>query len=773
MASPQDSAINFTFTADASQAKDAVKDLNVTIRQAEESAGLLGKALEGFGKIGATAFGIVGAVLKAPIDLSNYIGQLNQKITQVGDHLNRYKDILIQFKSADYFKPGEGGFGLKPDEYDRIMKQFATGTTAIEKYGAASQANLKDYTQGAGMAMKLLGFDPNQATEALTNMHKTFALNFRDMEPFVKQMGNIGKSANLSTDQFYKLTKQVTALAKAYGLSGEAGKKFVTGSLAVGSALSQLGLDASEMMSKMNAVATGSEQGLITSLLLGFKPGDTQGQLEAFQRQAKEIVAMAQSAGPQMAPYIMQQLGSVYGMNMNPEQMMRLAQGLPATEGGAKKDATDILKDILADQQNPDRAAEKPFVTAAQTGNAILSAIQSLLAKEFWGALQDLQRFIHTNLGPTMTKIEGWLNTLKDWVGKFDSFFGFQTTALGTLVKAALGLATIPVALKFTGGLLEGIGKSLAIRMLGGATGSAGSALVSGAGMLTAVGAASIAAVAGTIIVGTGFGLLMGTLIRKYVLSRETNESIGDIVLKFLDPTGNLTGTQASRSRANLDKNAALAENLMTSHATLAERSNAARMATKGFASSHAPSNITAASSHGATSRSYSYDLSGMEALGKDKGLRLSPGTTDPSQHEPGSLHGQGLAADFGMADKTYAESLRIASEIEAEGFKVKNEYYKPKGEGKWTGPHLHVSAPGGVASSMAQANTGAATSPGLQAVHDSASNSTLTSIRDLLSQVLSGHVAAGAPSYDSTGEDAKDHFAGGASWARQQARGY
>lgn len=544
----QTHALDLQIGLDTAQAQTNARDLEARIRAIEDSSTSASRVLDGFGKIAGSAFGILTGALMAPVNLSNFMGQLNQKITQVDGSLEKYRKTLLEFKSEDFFKPGEGAFGLAPHEYDKIMKQFATGTVAIEKYGAAARANLEGYTQGAGMGMKLLGFDPTQSTNALTDMHKTIGLTFNEMEPFVKTMGNISKSANLNSDQFFKLTKQVTGLAKAYGLSGEEGKKFVTGSLAVGAALSQLGFDASEMIAKMNEVATGSEQGLITSLLLGFKPGDTTGQLEAFQKQAKDIVAMAQSAGPQIAPYIMQQLGSAYGMNMSPEQMMRLAQGLPMDEKGKKQDAADILQQILDDQKDPQRAAEKPYVTAANTGNALLSAIHSLLAGKFFDALTELQTWAHTTLHTIMTKISHGIDEIIKWSGKLDNLFGLHTSKLGELVTAALA---IPVALKFGGGLVEGIGKAVVMSIFGGgsatavggaAAGITGILGVSGGGLIAAVGALIPIVLTGLIAYG------IGTWVQKNILSKETNEGIGD----FVTPKTRLLGTQDSTSSLDL-----------------------------------------------------------------------------------------------------------------------------------------------------------------------------------------------------------------------------
>ena len=163
MPSPNDSAMDFKFTLDPTGVVDGSGKMVYALKQVEDTAGLAGKALDKFGKIAVGAAGIITAVLKAPVDLDNYLGQLNQKITQVGGSLENYRKIYTEFLDPKTFKHGEGAFGLAEEDYQRIMKQFATGTTALEKYGSASKANVTDFTQGSGMLMKTLGLEPAQA----------------------------------------------------------------------------------------------------------------------------------------------------------------------------------------------------------------------------------------------------------------------------------------------------------------------------------------------------------------------------------------------------------------------------------------------------------------------------------------------------------------------------------------------------------------------------------------------------------------------------------
>jgi hypothetical protein len=74
-------------------------------------------------------------------------------------------------------------------------------------------------------------------------------------------------------------------------------------------------------------------------------------------------------------------------------------------------------------------------------------------------------------------------------------------------------------------------------------------------------------------------------------------------------------------------------------------------------------------------------------------------GSTTGGQHNVGSLHPDGRAVDIPLGAsaspeaKAHAEQMMAA--LKAQGFIVRDERTHPAGQAVWSGPHLHVEAPG------------------------------------------------------------------------------
>jgi hypothetical protein len=709
--------------------------------------------LSGIGKTAVGAIGLVTAALKPVADFDNYIGSLNKKITQVGGQLNNYKNIALEFRKADFFKAGEGGFGLSEDDLNKVEYSFAAGTTAFEKFGAKSKENIKGFAQGAGMAMKTIGGTADQASAAMVDLHKTIGVSFKEeeMTPFVTTMANISKSANMTDTQFYSLTKQVTGLAKAYGLSGEAGKQFVTNSLSVGAALSQVGLDASDMMSKMNAIASGSEQGLITSLILGFKKDDPIGQLKAFQRQAKIFVDMTKGMG-NAAPMMLQSMTSAYGMNTTNEQTQRLAMGGPMEEPGGKgKDVTSILGNILDTLKDPDKS---PWVTAAQTANNAIVGLKGMAEDKFWPELQAIKGAMTAN-APALIKGLG---------DKLDTLITLLGGGMQGFLLAAGALAAIPTAITLGFGLLA---KAFVTKgAVGGAAelaagvvskGAAAEMLFGSSGLLVA-GTASIAAIVGGVLLAAGVGYAVGTLINKH-LSEKTKNEFGDFLKYGFGPWAAKRKWEAEHgdSDSELRKNDTIARGLQDSGQTLGNKgsignqfaSGHTAISPTGYASSHAGVAVLAPSSK-KTVLSVA-DVQGMtRTAAKQAGLtseqeevffgiinKESGFRQDVKKGTSGEIGvGQLMPANvkkFGVIDPTDVKQ-NLAGAVKL--FKTEVDRYPndlPKAVAAYNTGDKNVDA-GKIPSSTKQYVADVMGGTGLTKVHDENAISLLAQIRDLLS---------------------------------------
>jgi hypothetical protein len=60
--------------------------------------------------------------------------------------------------------------------------------------------------------------------------------------------------------------------------------------------------------------------------------------------------------------------------------------------------------------------------------------------------------------------------------------------------------------------------------------------------------------------------------------------------------------------------------------------------------------------------------------------------------HNPGSLHGLGLATDVRTRGMTPLEVSAFMATAEAKGIAVRDERTRPSGQKVWSGPHLHLS---------------------------------------------------------------------------------
>ena len=356
------------------------------------------------------------------------------------------------------------------------------------------------------------------------------------MNRFGKQLANIGRQSGMTADQTKALYRTVTSLGRAYGLTGKNAEKFVLESVAVGSAISKIGLDAQQILRQMNEVATGSEEGLIQSLLLGFKPSDPVGQLKAFQEQAKMITQMADQAGEQFAPFLTRRIGDKLGLkNFSVEQIQAMARGESVetnTGETIQKDMLDVLKGIRSTMNDQARANENPYATIGQYAQEGFTKLIAWFQEKLIPVLNNLKNKMAEwlpKLIPTLKNIKAKFDTFME---KFNSFFSMEG---GPLKNFITGAALVSLATTLLPTLVGLVLKGLAGKLVGGssAAGARGEiAARAGAGFLggalgkmlptanpaaAGAGAAAVASVAGLAAAALAFGggVLIGTIIDK------------------------------------------------------------------------------------------------------------------------------------------------------------------------------------------------------------------------------------------------------------------
>ena len=455
----------------ARTAGDAALDFEMKMlletKEAEASAARLEKSLtgvlnifEGIGKAATRAVGMIAMAVKAPADLDNYLGSLNTKVTTMNGNLENYRKIMIEMETKQR-KPGDLMFGFSPEDFQKVQMNFARGASEAEKYGKQAGSYQEQFGQGVGGLVKLVGMTTEAATQSITSFHRELGISYKEMGTFSKYLGALNKLSGMTAEQNKKLYRSVTSIGRAYGLTGENAKKFVLESVAVGSALSKIGLDAEEIVRKINSISSGSEKGLIQSLLLGFKPGDPIGQLQAFQDQAKMITQIASSAGEQFAPYLTRQLGDALGMgDFSVEEIQALAKGQSIEKEGKTElvDVVDVLKNIQKEMATS-KATEDFYTTGAMAAQQKITEAIGSLQEAFWNAYLDLKKWItEIDVKAFFEKAKEWMKKFGDFIDKIDKFFGGDGTSALTKLGIGAGLVAIvstvvPAVLKFLAGL--------------------------------------------------------------------------------------------------------------------------------------------------------------------------------------------------------------------------------------------------------------------------------------------------------------------------------
>lgn len=580
---------NATLTLDTSQAVDSTKTLIDILAKLDQQYIELEKELgvyeskstqaaanivAAFQKVGAAiksavkdTIGLGSMAVKPAIDLDNYMGVLNTKVTQLGGNLEQYRNIVNNLKSS--FKPNEMGYGMTKEEYNAAAYKFTSGAVGAEKYGGKGESNLKGFTEGAAGLTQGIGMNINEATDSMTALHKAAGLGYEEMGKFSKELAAVGRTTNLTSGQTASLVKNLSGLSRAYGLSGEASKVFITNSMAVAGSLSQLGLNADEMMAKMNRGATGgvsqAMDAAIESLALGFDPTDKVAQQAAEEKKAKEIVAAGERAGPQMRNVVMQQMAEAYHMPYSSEQLTAMAKGV----GG--KTGTEITKDIQK-AQTPEAKDETPFRTFQMGLNQSANTLSTVMEKTFKPAMEDLKKAFSTTLPEAIKKMGGLAPA--GGIGIAGMLAGGAVLVAIKAGVALLGViagAVLKIAMSGGGGnpldLLKGKGLKPPIppggftppmptdltkagqfaKIPAGGLPAAGGLMAT---MGTSVGAASAAAIAGTVAVGLIGGALIGTLIDKVTdkvpFLKKLKEGLFDKVVGLFDkaPTDQFKGTK-------------------------------------------------------------------------------------------------------------------------------------------------------------------------------------------------------------------------------------
>ncbi|NTX11917.1 peptidoglycan-binding protein [Myxococcus sp. CA051A] len=101
--------------------------------------------------------------------------------------------------------------------------------------------------------------------------------------------------------------------------------------------------------------------------------------------------------------------------------------------------------------------------------------------------------------------------------------------------------------------------------------------------------------------------------------------------------------------------------------------------------SSFSPKTTRATTTQPTTGRAFE----GMARLAERHGLTVT--STTGGRHNPGSMHYQGRAIDVRTRGVPAARLEAFMADARAQGYTVRDERTRPRGQAVWGGPHLHI----------------------------------------------------------------------------------
>jgi len=438
-----------------SELTHAVISLNNTIGETETKTSKVVDVLKGFSKIVAESFAIGSALLKPAIEVDNYLGVLNTKIANDSGSLERYRKALLDVSAT----VKDLRYGQDSQTKQEIQYGFSANASREEKLGDKAESNQKGLQEGVGGLDKFMGIGTQESIQILSGWHKQLGVTYEGMGPFTARLAAITRESNLTSKQIASLSNQVTGLGVSYGLTGERAKRFTESTFAMATGLSNAGIDAQNFIAKMNEGGqTGSEQGLISDLILGLNSAEDK-EKYGLSRRRKAAQELLESLGTEknttVGAYMAMQPGNLQSRGLtginDMTEMNRLAYGA-YDEGTGKKQTVDAKAAEAKDRLNKDEKAGtlgNRYDTMAQAANQAAANTYSLAANEFKGAVDTLKLGI-IGFGNTVDSLQKWL-----------SEHGLGNAGM-------LGLIGVSIA----GPLVATLGKYLLTRA---ATGSAGS----------------------------------------------------------------------------------------------------------------------------------------------------------------------------------------------------------------------------------------------------------------------------------------------------------
>jgi len=368
--------------------------------------------------------------------ISQLTPQVTDKVLEIHERMNK-EGIVPGFPLEDQMAVA--------NQFVALGKRRGMGLTAPK-----GMQQLEDLTKVAGVAGEATGMGANRTAEILMEQSRSFAMNIPQMKEYADTMMAVSRVSGMSADQMSNLNDVAISMGRTFGKTGDEAKRFATDAVLVGGELSLMGFNVGDMLQKMTQQTTGSEAGLLQSLILGGPAGNVTERFKKVQDVSQQIMSMASGMPEEFREYFMTQVAGPMGLSgftaTDITQMGKYATEKEFREaqrterlGEEKGTSEDYLSQIAAALADP----EKFFKPAAVQIQTVIQLIENKLTK----------------IGSEWADKLG--NAIKDNMPKIADFI----EKIGTLISEAAKYITemltnfIPNALKLLGVIAEAVRK--------------------------------------------------------------------------------------------------------------------------------------------------------------------------------------------------------------------------------------------------------------------------------------------------------------------------
>jgi hypothetical protein len=439
----------------------ATKDLKESLAEAKKSSADISSGIGGSGDSGEGTYnrgmkqvevfdlvvtGIVktiGALSALAAKAAEFETSLTQTSYRMLDPIGRMNSLYTQNSllnarqqiTSEGSTPWMSTSASEMVGYLDVFQQY--GKLRNDTEGPESQNNLMELARIGGQGARERGFTRMEAAQ--TSMQYNVAgVDLNDLRGFNTELGKMARLGAMSKNQVKGIDQAILKLAYSFNMSGKEIESFGREYMKIAGVISLSGGDPNKILSKMNAYADGSKEGMLNALILGYDTKNPTQMMAATQGGAQQLLGMLDAVPDAMKAHVSQLMAPAMGLGgFDLKEIQQIAK---TGSAGAKTTEKTLLAQIA-------KHTGETYVAHAEIAQKTLNDIEASAIRIGEGQLdmmvKGLKRF--DNL---IDKVLSMTEMLKDNPGK---------TAL-----ALAGVLALPAALRAFGPqLITGFGSKL------------------------------------------------------------------------------------------------------------------------------------------------------------------------------------------------------------------------------------------------------------------------------------------------------------------------